>query len=336
VEKDGEPWFCAKDVCSLLGYGTNSRHTVTQHCKEEGVLKLHTPTSGGNQQLLYVSERNLYRLIMRSKLDSAERFQDWVEGEVLPTIRKTGKYSTDPMTALRGMVEAVKETISETALAAPAPCNIFNFEGSNIRTVVKDGEPWFVAKDVAEALGYVNTKDAIKSHCKCSEILKGRESLPFTTSPRGITIIPERDIYRLVLKSNLPSAEKFEEWVVGEVLPTIVRTWNNPQILTIVLSYLLAVNLLSSSNIASRICLTASLKHLFVCDGIARAGLLYIERLSEKEDIPEYLPIKLPSFLYASMVKSTIISSEVIGMPKNQIKSMGSVTQKAAFGLTAP
>jgi len=224
MEKDGEPWFCAKDVCQVLGYSNNVTSTVQTHCKPEGVAKHNTLTSGGKQQLQYVSERNLYRLIMRSKLDSAERFQDWVEGEVLPTIRKTGKYSTDPMTALRGMVEPVKETISETALVAPAPCNIFNFEGSNIRTVVKDGEPWFVAKDVAEALGYTDTSDAIKKHCRAGAILKTGDSPGLKIPNRGLTIIPERDIYRLVLKSNLPSAEKFEEWVVGEVLPTIRKT----------------------------------------------------------------------------------------------------------------
>lgn len=63
-------------------------------------MKHVTLTSGGNQTLQYINERNLYRLIMRSRLDSAERFQDWVEGEILPTIRKTGSYVPAELTEI--------------------------------------------------------------------------------------------------------------------------------------------------------------------------------------------------------------------------------------------
>lgn len=95
VVQKGEPWFVAKDVCEILGFakgGNSSAQAVSLHCREEGVMKYMTPTSGGNQMLTYISERNLYRLVMRSRLASAEKFQDWVEEDVLPTIRKTGKY----------------------------------------------------------------------------------------------------------------------------------------------------------------------------------------------------------------------------------------------------
>jgi hypothetical protein len=108
----------------------------------------------------------------------------------------------------------------ESALTIPPTNNIFNFDGNNVRVIEKDGEPWFVAKDVAEVLGYVNTAKAVTKHCKAIAeipIWDGRQN-------RSMQIIPERDIYRLVLKSNLPAAEKFEEWVVGEVLPTIRKT----------------------------------------------------------------------------------------------------------------
>jgi prophage antirepressor-like protein len=90
--EDGEPLFCATDVCLALGYG-NPRDALKKHAREGGVAKRDTPTSSGIQPLSYIDERNLYRLIMRSKLESAERFQDWVCGEVLPSIRKTGQYA---------------------------------------------------------------------------------------------------------------------------------------------------------------------------------------------------------------------------------------------------
>lgn len=95
IVKDGEPWFCAVDVCKALGY-SNARDALRNHTKNKGVVKHDTPTKGGVQPLVYLNEGNLYRLVMRSKLESAERFQDWVCEEVLPTIRKTGSYGAAP------------------------------------------------------------------------------------------------------------------------------------------------------------------------------------------------------------------------------------------------
>ena len=98
---------------------------------------------------------------------------------------------------------------------------IFNYDGTwNIRTAEIDGELWFVAKDVADALGYRDTTNAIKSHCKGV----AKHHLPTNSGIQEMNIIPERDIYRLIMKSTLPSAEKFENWVVSEVLPSIRKT----------------------------------------------------------------------------------------------------------------
>lgn len=103
---------------------------------------------------------------------------------------------------------------------------VFQFDGAKVRVVVKDGEPWFVATDVAKVLGYSDTNYALRTHCKNPTLIVCGES-PDTTGRGGfragtqINIIPERDIYRLVMRSKLPSAERFEEWVVAEVLPTI-------------------------------------------------------------------------------------------------------------------
>ncbi len=90
----------------------------------------------------------------------------------------------------------------------------FQFDNSQIRIIEKDGEPWFIAYDVANTLGYVKPNNAVNQHCK--KIL----TTPFQGSG-NINIIPESDVYRLIMRSKLPSAEKFEEWVTGEVLPSI-------------------------------------------------------------------------------------------------------------------
>ena len=94
IEIDGKPYFVGTDVAKALGYN-NPRDAVSRHCK--GVVKHDTPTSSGVQSMLYINEGDLYRLIMKSKLPSAEKFEAWVMDEVLPTIRKTGSYK--PMTS---------------------------------------------------------------------------------------------------------------------------------------------------------------------------------------------------------------------------------------------
>ena len=89
IEIDGKPYFVGTDVAKALGYN-NPRDAVSRHCK--GVVKHDTPTSSGVQLMSYINEGDLYRLIMKSKLPSAEKFETWVMDEVLPTIRKAGSY----------------------------------------------------------------------------------------------------------------------------------------------------------------------------------------------------------------------------------------------------
>jgi len=94
---NNKEYFCAKDVCDILGY-SNGRDAIEKHCKPRGVAKRDTLTNGGMQQLSYIDEPNLYRLISHSKLPSAEKFEAWVFEEILPTIRKTGKFEIQQLT----------------------------------------------------------------------------------------------------------------------------------------------------------------------------------------------------------------------------------------------
>lgn len=93
-----------------------------------------------------------------------------------------------------------------------------NPEFGQVRVLEKDGQPWFVANDVARALGYTNPSKATNDHCKKAITTWGNDSLG---RRQEFKVIPEGDIYRLVIKSQLPSAEKFETWVFDEVLPSI-------------------------------------------------------------------------------------------------------------------
>lgn len=100
---------------------------------------------------------------------------------------------------------------------------VFEHEAfGEIRTVTIDGEPWFVGKDVAAALGYADTFGALKKHVD-SEDRQNCQNGSFE-SPRGLTIINESGLYGLIFNSKLPGAKKFKRWVTSEVLSTIRRT----------------------------------------------------------------------------------------------------------------
>jgi len=104
---------------------------------------------------------------------------------------------------------------------------LFQNEGKSVRTVTRNGELWFVAIDVASALGYAVPNIAISDHCKGAVHLKRIEAPSLTKSNNGIMIISERDVYRLLLRSQLPSAERFKAWVIEEFLLPIRETENS-------------------------------------------------------------------------------------------------------------
>lgn len=89
VTKNNKTYFAGSDVASALGYAIPHK-AVQTHCK--GVLKWNIPTKSGNQDVLFIPEGDVYRLIMRSKLPAAEKFESWVMDEVIPSIRKNGGY----------------------------------------------------------------------------------------------------------------------------------------------------------------------------------------------------------------------------------------------------
>ena len=113
LEESGTVLFCASDVAKALGY-SRPNDAVSQHCR--ATVKRRTPISGKMQDINFIPEGDVYRLIVRSKLPTAERFEHWVFDEVLPAIRKNGGYiaGQENMTAEELMAKALlvaKQTI---------------------------------------------------------------------------------------------------------------------------------------------------------------------------------------------------------------------------------
>ena len=91
LEEDGKVLFCGSDVAKALGY-SRPKDAISAHAK--GAVKRRTLTSGGEQEMSFIPESDLYRLVFSSKLPTAEKFTEWVTAEVLPSIRKHGAYMT--------------------------------------------------------------------------------------------------------------------------------------------------------------------------------------------------------------------------------------------------
>lgn len=97
--------------------------------------------------------------------------------------------------------------------------NIWEYEQHEIRTIEKDGEPWFVGKDVADILGYQNGSRDINRHVDDED--KMTERIVLSGQNREMIFINESGLYSLILSSKLPTAKKFKRWVTNEVLPSI-------------------------------------------------------------------------------------------------------------------
>ncbi|MFI5505214.1 putative anti-repressor protein [Corynebacterium kutscheri] len=99
---------------------------------------------------------------------------------------------------------------------------LFNFHGNNVRVIVTDsGEPWWVAKDVAIALGYKDATNAIKAHCR--GVANRHPIQDRLGRTQKVRVITESDLYRLIVGSELETAQEFERLVFEEILPLIRR-----------------------------------------------------------------------------------------------------------------
>ncbi|MCH8694312.1 Bro-N domain-containing protein [Neisseria gonorrhoeae] len=171
ADNKGELWFLANDVCEILGY-TNPRRTVDLHCKSRGVTKRYTPTTSGEQEMTYINEPNLYRLIIKSRKPAAEAFEEWVMETVLPAIRKTGgcqvgqKTTADDRT---GLCRAVSALAGRKGIDYSSAYSMIH-QRFNVESV--EGIP---AGKLPEAVAYVH---ALTLHTGLTGEVLDREPLP--------------------------------------------------------------------------------------------------------------------------------------------------------------
>lgn len=99
---------------------------------------------------------------------------------------------------------------------------LFEFQGARVRVIMIEGEPWFVASDVAKVLGYRDAEKAIRGKLRPHQIRT--HEVGTNRGPRTMTIINEAGVNRLVMRSERPEAEAFQDWIEGDVIPSLART----------------------------------------------------------------------------------------------------------------
>lgn len=141
VMRDGEPWFAAADVCAALQLET---HVAVRRLDEDEKGRCSIPTLGGDQEMSVINESGLYSLIMGSRKPEAKKFRKWVTAEVLPAIRKTGRYEA-PAAVAAAPAAAVVPQVQALALALEARTaevvqlqgQLIGAQGAHIKTLTR-------------------------------------------------------------------------------------------------------------------------------------------------------------------------------------------------------
>ena len=141
VMRDGEPWFAAADVCAALQLET---HVAVRRLDEDEKGRCSIPTLGGDQEMSVINESGLYSLIMGSRKPEAKKFRKWVTAEVLPAIRKTGRYeapaaaAAEPAAAVVPQVQALAIALeARTAEVVQLQDQLIGAQGAHIKTLAR-------------------------------------------------------------------------------------------------------------------------------------------------------------------------------------------------------
>lgn len=160
ILKDNEPWFCLKDICNILDISQPSK--VKDRLNKKGVNSIPTLTNGGNQNLIYVNESNLYKVIFQSRKEEAEIFTEWVTSEVLPTIRKHGIYATD---------NVIDQIINNPEFGIKLLTNLkeerqARIEAERKNAILMHTNKTYTATEIAKELGFKSAIALNKDLCK--------------------------------------------------------------------------------------------------------------------------------------------------------------------------
>lgn len=246
-------YFYSTDICRALGFKRYGSVYTNRYAGEENLKQIVSESMRGTRCINVISIAGVRNLCQRSKLspDTISDFLNWLhnatkqgkksdatdrekpEEAVEKPLEETAEGKVDALFEkavenLKNKVEEEKATVEEKQTVNSSLTVFENSEFGEIRTEVINGEPWFVGKDVAEALGYSNASKAIGDHVESED--KGVTKCYTLGGNQDLTIINESGLYSLILGSKLPTAKRFKHWVTSEVLPSIRKTGSYQQV----------------------------------------------------------------------------------------------------------
>lgn len=244
---DKNMYFYSTDICRALGFKRYGSVYTNRYAGEENLKQIVSESMRGTRCINVISIAGVRNLCQRSKLspDTISDFLNWLhnatkqgkksdatdrgkpEEAVEKPLEETAEGKVDALFEkavenLKNKVEEEKATVEEKQTVNSSLTVFENSEFGEIRTEVINGEPWFVGKDVAEALGYSNASKAIGDHVESED--KGVTKCYTLGGNQDLIIINESGLYSLILGSKLPTAKRFKHWVTSEVLPSIRKT----------------------------------------------------------------------------------------------------------------
>lgn len=229
---DGEPWFLAKDMARAFRYEFTSYAMEEVKAKDSRSIEI----DGFPERV--VNRSGAMMMLLESEFASEYyRFDYWIKSTLAPAAVPFSVQKEDDETkSLAQGTESGEESCrtQEEAFESqeePGLMRAFSFEGSEVRTVLIDNEPWFVGKDVAERLGYKKARNAIARHVDKEDRKNDALFRDAIGREQSMTVINVSGVFSLILRSKLTAAKKFKHWVTSEVLPALFKegTYTMPQ-----------------------------------------------------------------------------------------------------------
>ncbi len=208
-----EPFFVANDVAKTLGYA-NTSDATNKHCKK-GFMVWGSDSLGRQQQFKLIPESDVYRLVFRSKLPEAEKFENWVTEEVLPSIRKTGSYQIpkDPMDALRLMFQATEHTQEKVK---QVDARVIHLE-QNVK--LEPGEYTYIGKSISRKVYQIGKERAYSMNKQQKEeLFKAiNKEIAEITGVRTRTQLRQKDYKKVI--------EFIDDWEPSKATSMLVKNY---------------------------------------------------------------------------------------------------------------
>ncbi|MCG5512829.1 BRO family protein [Ectothiorhodospira shaposhnikovii] len=219
VLRDGQLWMVAKDLLNAMGTTipvTRAEALIEKKLGKGMVDEQSIRVSSGIIAVKIITHSAAVMMLSRSSTANSVRVSQWLNDTVIPALSNLPEVEPTPETEPE--IAGVPEPVAQTQ-----PREVpFMFEGMDVRVTEVGGELWFVAKDIAEALGYTKFDSNLVKHVP--EEWRGTNPIRTPSGTQDLTCLSEPGLYFFLARSNKPKSLPFQKWIAGEVLPAIRRT----------------------------------------------------------------------------------------------------------------